>query len=267
MISGKDFIGISNITFCPSYDDLYLSYNIDISDVNLLDVPIIYVHVSENWLKILFNLLYNVNKSVIIISHNSDHNTPNIQIPDCVKKWYSQNVTIKNDKIQSIPIGLENDIWFPEINKKNKIINKLKEPKNIIKLLYINHNIYTNFSERNEPYLLFKQNNWVTLKNYRNGQNFDEYVDDIYNHKFVLCPNGNGVDTHRLWETLYLKSIPIVKHSINVDFYFDLPILFVNDWTEITEDFLNNEYERITNTTWNLEKLYFDYWKNKILNE
>ena len=82
-----------------------------------------------------------------------------------------------------------------------------------------------------------------------------------------MCPNGNGVDTHRLWETLYLKSIPIVKHSINADFYFDLPIVFVNDWKEITKDFLINEYDRIASANWNLEKLNFDYWKNKILNE
>ena len=91
------------------------------------------------------------------------------------------------------------------------------------------------------------------------------YIDKIYNHKFVLSPEGNGTDTHRTWEILYLKSIPIEKRNINNQFFTDLPICFVDDWEEITEDFLNKEYDRINSIKWNLEKLDFNYWKNKIL--
>jgi hypothetical protein len=40
----------------------------------------------------------------------------------------------------------------------------------------------------------------------------------------------------------------------------------VDEWSDITEDFLNKEYERIINTIWNLEKLNFKYWENKIKN-
>ena len=63
-----------------------------------------------------------------------------------------------------------------------------------------------------------------------NGDNFDGYLDNIYNHRFVLCPEGNGIDTHRLWECLYMGTIPIVKANKNVRFYEDLPILMVNEW-------------------------------------
>ena len=94
--------------------------------------------------------------------------------------------------------------------------------------------------------------------------NFENYIDNIYNHKFVICPEGNGIDTHRKWETLYLKSIPIEKRCINSSFYEDLPICLVNDWSEITEEFLNKEYNRISNSTWNLNKLDMFYWKNEI---
>jgi hypothetical protein len=92
------------------------------------------------------------------------------------------------------------------------------------------------------------------------------YLDDIYNHKFVLCPEGNGTDTHRIWECLYLNTIPIEKRNINNSFYEDLPICFVDDWEEITEDFLNREYERITNTEYDMSKIDFKYWKQKIFN-
>ena len=36
-------------------------------------------------------------------------------------------------------------------------------------------------------------------------------------------------------------------------------------WEEITEHFLKSEYERIIRQEWNLRKLTFAYWQNKIL--
>jgi len=88
----------------------------------------------------------------------------------------------------------------------------------------------------------------------------------VKKHKFVLCPEGNGTDTHRTWETLYVGSIPIEKRNINNSFYQDLPICFVDSLSEINEDFLNYEFDRIKNTKWNLDKLNFSYWKDKIIN-
>ena len=56
------------------------------------------------------------------------------------------------------------------------------------------------------------------------------------------------------------------KRNINNSFYEGkLPICFVDDWSELTSDFLESEYERIKNTHWNLEMLTFTFWKNKIL--
>ena len=99
-----------------------------------------------------------------------------------------------------------------------------------------------------------------------NGRNFDEYLDNVYNHKFVICSEGNGIDTHRTWETLYSGSIPIEKINKNNRFFNDLPICFVNDWEEITDDFLNSEIDRINKNIFNIDKLNFSYWENKIKN-
>jgi hypothetical protein len=100
----------------------------------------------------------------------------------------------------------------------------------------------------------------------QNGKGFDDYLDNIYNHKFILCPEGNGTDTHRTWECLYMGTIPIEKRNINNSFYTDLPICFVDDWSEITESFLNKEYDRISNTKYDMSKIDFNYWKQRIIN-
>lgn len=231
-------------------------------DVNKLkDINIVYFHTMYK--DQFFEKIKNLDNKFIIITHNSDINIDFDDSPPNVIKWFSQNVNCNSKKIESLPIGLENSKWFRHLNKKEKMVKKLSEDKNIKNLLYINHNPNTYPKDRIEPYNIFN-NTWTTVQNGHNGQNFDVYLDNIYNHKFVLSPRGNGIDTHRKWEALYLKTIPIEKRNINNTFYDDLPICFVDDWKEITEDFLNEEYERINKLEWNLDKLNMSYWKNRI---
>lgn len=92
-------------------------------------------------------------------------------------------------------------------------------------------------------------------------------MDQMYSHKFVFSPRGNGIDTHRMWESLYLRSIPIVKKCLAMEQFYDLPILFVEDWDNITEDYLNNKYIEIMNKEYPLYKLNINYWLNYIYNE
>ena len=63
-----------------------------------------------------------------------------------------------------------------------------------------------------------------------------------------------------------MNTIPIEKRNINNQFYTDLPILFVDDWEEITERFLHDSFMRMTSMEWNLKKLTFEYWQNEIIN-
>jgi hypothetical protein len=44
-----------------------------------------------------------------------------------------------------------------------------------------------------------------------------------------------------------------------------LPILFINDWDEISEDYLNSKYDEFINKNWNFDKLKLNYWTNFIL--
>ena len=95
---------------------------------------------------------------------------------------------------------------------------------------------------------------------FENRLSFEDYCIHMSHHKYVICPPGNGIDTHRLWEALYMKCIPIVlKHRIYEN--YDLPIIQVNKWEDINKEILNKEL------TQNEEQLYIDYWNNKIIKE
>ena len=91
-----------------------------------------------------FFLTANIENDFILISHNGDgkvfrggnsfpHADLNL-IPKNLKKWYAQNVCDLHEKLESIPIGLENSKWFPEIRKIEKMKLKVLQQKNIKKI-------------------------------------------------------------------------------------------------------------------------------------
>ena len=50
--------------------------------------------------------------------------------------------------------------------------------------------------------------------------------------------------------------------------WIDLPILFldkIEDYAELSEDFLNKTYEEFLNRDFNYDKCKFEYWENKII--
>jgi hypothetical protein len=264
IITGNKFKSLANYTFAPPIkrgDDYYNLPN-TYDPEKIKDGDIIYT--DTGYVDEFFKVLRE-DHEIILITHNGDTNI-NYVPPYNIIKWYTTNVNVIHPRIESIPIGLENDLWFPEVRKKEKMIAKLSEPRNYRNLVYMNHSIATNPTVRDRLYQLYEGESWVTSEKGSNRPNlFDSYLDNIYNHKFMICPEGNGIDTHRIWETLYMGSIPIEKRNLNNRFYSDLPICFVENWEDITEEFLNDWHKNKT-FIWPLveEKLNFEYWKNKI---
>ena len=267
-IQGQKFIGIADFVFAPEGSKDCNTLTNTFCPLCLKEKNIIYTHTM--YVKQLFDKIKGLNCEFIIISHNCDTNVDDsFIVPDNVTKWFSQNVNVINPKIESIPIGLENDRWFKGIRKKEKMDAKLKEPKRYKNLVYMNFNISTNPAKRQVVYDLFKDKPWVTVDMGVNGQDFDKYLDNIYNHKFVLCPEGNGIDTHRIWETLYMNSIPLVDKNINTEFYYGVtPMLLCKDWSFVVgQKSLLEEMFDSGFPNWRKDILKFQYWKEKILTE
>lgn len=268
-IQGERFISIAAHIYTPNVKDRGDYYNIpNTLDLTMLhDGDIIYTHTMYA-LQLLL-LMQNTARRYILITHNADTSITDEHILLMDKnliRWYAQNVDCVHDKIQAIPIGLENERWFRGLQKKERMLVKMQQRRQFKNLLYLNCNVITNPVKRTPLYNLFANKKWVTARHGRNGSNFNEYLDDIYNHWFVLCPEGNGIDTHRTWETLYMGSIPIERRNRNNKFFCDLPICFVDDWSEITPEFLEYEYARINALRCDKQMLTFDYWQKLIIN-
>lgn len=185
------------------------------------------------------------------------------------KKVFCINKSSRMSNTFGIPLGLTNDCDDSSTHRiyGNKqilidIINKNIQKTN---LAYLNFNISTYPVERQFVYNLFSDKNWAKSGNIDVSiEGRRKFLEELKSSKFVFCPRGNGIDTHRLWETLYVGSIPIVKYEDAHELFTDLPILFINDWSEISEDFLNRKYMEIIHREWNLEKLKITYWTNLI---
>ena len=124
----------------------------------------------------------------------------------------------------------------------------------------MNFNRKTHHS-REYVWQLFESKNWV---NNTSNLQLQKFYFDLAEHKFVISPRGNGVDCHRTWEALYLRTIPIVESSIHMNEFSDLPIFFVNSWDELCYNNLEKFYNKVQNELYNLDKLKISYWRKTI---
>lgn len=170
---------------------------------------------------------------------------------------------------KGLPLGITNDTNESELHRiygnVDVMVEVAKEPRDIKNLAYMNFSVGTYPAERQRVWDMFKEKSWVTVGEPVNTlEGRRTFLREIRNHRFVLCPRGNGIDTHRLWETLYMGSIPVVLRDIAHSDWMDLPILFVDSWDQVTEDFLNSQIERLATTQWNMNKLHVGYWIRQI---
>ena len=95
--------------------------------------------------------------------------------------------------------------------------------------------------------------------------NAENYFNSLKDYKFIISPEGNGIDCHRHYEALLSGCIPICEYNKKTEEkYKDLPILYTKDYSEITEDYLKSKYHKMLYKHYNFEKLFISYYRNKI---
>lgn len=202
----------------------------------------------------------------ILITHLSDHQVDEKFLSIVNNKklihWYAQNCLLKHKKISNFPIGLE-DRW----RHNNGIIQdfiKLRKKKvnKISRILYgfsVNNNIMVRKpAQQTLGKLSITDYYYETSRVYRKK---------LINYMFVACPEGNGIDTHRFWEALYLNVIPVITNKNFYSQFENLPILAINKWADLgsySEDDLNSFYQKNQHKFKLIKYIWIDYWKKHI---
>jgi hypothetical protein len=158
-------------------------------------------------------------------------------IPENVLAISAVNAEFFGGKVVPAPYGLKRQT-SPEDNRNELIKNYMsKSINNPKKLLYVNHTIESNFAERSGINELFTKRKWATVEKRR--VKFSKFLDQITEHKFMICPIGNAIDCHRNWEVLYLRRVPVMKkHPYLIELFKDFPVLFVDDFSLISDQLL-----------------------------
>ena len=229
-----------------------------------------------------FKKISKIKNEVVLISGNSDESIDAglvAAMPGNIQLWYGQNAATRHPKLKCLPIGLENTSpnarsghgigWQHAVEKIALLKTLTNHPaKQIpVKLLYANFNVNTNRAHRlpvKELCIATPFINWDEP-----SLTYPEFIDHVLDHEAVLCPAGNGLDTHRLYEVLYCGRVAVTiktgNHSIYADLYEKLPVVILNTSAELKDEaFLKQAIANAKQKPFENGLLDFNYWKQQV---
>lgn len=221
----------------------------------------------NNILELIFKLLIkNSDYSYILVFGKSDFEITDkfsSNIPPNVRCVFANNINTKSTITRYLPIGRD--------FRSSEFFNEIKPSFTKDRSCYCNFSLNTH-KIREQLYDSIKNSDFIEFEHmgkflkYSIGRK--DFYEKMSKSKFVVCPRGNGIDTFRLWDSLYLGAIPIVvKEAVFHEYLDDLPILFLDsydDFKKLNEETLEEIYQKMLKKKYNYKKLLISYWINKI---
>lgn len=209
-----------------------------------------------NWLKEIKNPFHLLTGSSDICINDNPNLVNEIIKNTNVCSWCGTNLVDEHPKMLSVPIGFEEY----ERSGREQIFNFFSDNEKPIKkyeilITYLSNTSkkrmelheLTNYDSRKR---IFQQHFKLELK---------EYLKQLAESIFVICPEGNGYDTLRIYETILSGSIPIVKVNPLWRLHREMGCIIVDDWKQVLD--ISNH---ITNQRSKELILTENYWKEKI---
>ena len=101
---------------------------------------------------------------------------------------------------------------------------------------------------------LIRGNDWCKWVENIFGEQYAKLISKSY---FVLCPEGVGSETFRFWEVLYSGSYPIITKTAYSDLYRDLPVLVLDNFSQLNYTFLKRKKLEFSRREFNWNRLIF----------
>jgi len=206
---------------------------------------------------------------LVILAGNSDRNFDIDPIFDMRQeiglRIFAQNLTRDLDGYRPLPIGLEN-AWMANNGRRKPFDHQVAEA------LPRRRRILSAFSPQTNPALRL-----TAIRALRTVPTVDEpgqltprqHRRALRSYMFVASPPGNGEDTHRAWEAMYLGCVPIVLEShLTREFEgLGLPLWVVSSYKELdamTESDLQEKYVSL-GSRFDSPALRVEYWHTEIM--
>ncbi|MFV0337001.1 MAG: hypothetical protein ACK5LK_01985 [Chthoniobacterales bacterium] len=226
---------------------------------------IVFCKIDEAWR--LFRALRRTRKRIVLVTGEGDKPiSPELwkQRPPHILAWFGMNMFASAESAYPIPLGLGNSDGT-KTPHWSEIQTALAAPPPRTQLLYANFGTDSNPGVREplQKWLQRPKQNWITQRPHTDAAGKSGYLHDLMSHHFVLCPPGNGEDTHRMWEALYCGAIPVVRNSPAMRDFHELPVLFVNDFLTLTPEFLEKKIGQWDSHS--RKQLDVKFWQSRFL--
>lgn len=157
------------------------------------------------------------------------------RIPPNVRSINAANGVVFGGKVRPFPHGIERKM-YEGYNHHELLQDAMVSPVEPHRTLLVCHRDDT--GARGSIKDMFRDKPWATVAP---KLDYPDYLQAIKDHRFVLCPSGNGIESARNWETLYIGRTPVFKrHPYLEETFRDFPAVFVDDFSEVTEDLLES---------------------------
>lgn len=201
----------------------------------------------------------------VIICGNSDYefNELPVNIPNGVRQLFLQNSFISDHPlVTTLPIGIENLRWGVNGNPKNLTPGEAwpqRRNEILIGPFGLTHpirlEVRKNFAQPIEG-----------IKLIQSRLEPAQYARIANKTRYVAAIRGNGVDTHRHWETLYRGGIPVILRDAWSEGIrgHGLPFIEVTAWDAQQLHLITENDEDLGFNPARMPALWWPYWKELI---
>ena len=186
---------------------------------------------------------FGIRKKFILVLQNSDREFNEMrfrQLAPYALHIYTINCVVQHPMVTAVPIG------FGDWSIEHLPTHPRPDVPRDIELLAGFH-VGTNAAKR-QPCLDAMQTDPRALTGLTTSR--PEFYDRIWRSKYVVCPEGEGHDTHRIYESIYFGAVPILLRGNPLTHMYErdgFPIKWVDSWSNIELD-------------WEADKARLDAW-------
>lgn len=163
----------------------------------------------------------------VLVTHNSDYPVDlryrRLLRSRRIRTWFAANVALEHRKLVPLPLGIANPHWAHGNPASLRAAQVASRRKSI--LVDVSFSLATNSGGR--QYCLEQTGLELAPR-----LAHPDYLQRLASSYFCVSPSGHGIDTHRTWEALYVRTVPIVTRSRLTDEYGDLPWIVLEDWSQ-----------------------------------
>ena len=202
----------------------------------------------------------------LLMIHNGDSTIPLSAFTEFFQTYPEAHVFLQNNihshpRIHSLPMGVQNKMWRQRVTwlhySEDLRINDKHD-------LAVCSWFGTTHPVRKELRAFLEANPFPGLRLLQKipPEKYEGYLEKSI---FSFCPPGNAYDTHRLWESLFARSMPIVLKDIFIErLQHDFPSLPLIVVDSFFQDSYKEQLEKIANAR-DLTPLPYccslEYWK------